>query len=93
MGNAFGLELLAALVGLTATGFATAPISTTSMGACLCVGLAIHFVLSAVVVQLLYSTDVKTVLKIASIYFPIKVVFILVWTFFAVAAVAGARSF
>ncbi len=42
MGNAFGLELLAPLVGSAATGFATAPISsTTSMGAGLRVGLAI----------------------------------------------------
>ncbi|MBR4976429.1 MAG: hypothetical protein IKY61_05190 [Thermoguttaceae bacterium] len=93
MGKAFSLELLAALVGLAATGYATAPISTTSMGACLCVGLAIHFVLSIVVVQLLCYANVKTVLKIVSIYFPIKVVFIFVWTFLVVAAVAAAQTF
>jgi hypothetical protein len=43
--------------------------------------LAIHFILSVVIVQLLCYANVKTVLKIASIYFPIKVVFILVGLF------------
>ena len=87
MGKAFVAALLAAFVGSFAEALATAPM--TSAVAIVCVALAIHFVVAAVTVQLLCSTDVKTVLKIALTYFAIKFVFALVLIFMAIGAVAA----
>ncbi|MBQ7813807.1 MAG: hypothetical protein IJX36_03410 [Thermoguttaceae bacterium] len=90
MVKAFVVALLAVLVGSVAAAVATAPMTSTV--ARLCVGLSIHFVVAAVAVQVLCSTDVKTVLKIALTYFAIKIVFTLVLIFTAIGAVAAISS-
>lgn len=83
MGKAFVVALIAAFVGAFAVAFAIAPMTSTI--ASLVVGLAIHFGVTAVAVQLLCSTDVKTVLKIALTYLGIQ----LAWQLTLIFCLAG----
>ncbi len=83
MGKAFVVALLAAFIGSFAGEVATAPM--TSAVAIVGVTLAIHFVVTVVAVQLLCSTDVKTVLKIALTYLGIQ----LAWQLTLIFCLAG----
>lgn len=83
MGKAFVVALLAAFIGSCAVAVAAAPIE--SIGLSIAVILAIHFGVTAVAVQLLCSTDVKTVLKIALTYLGIQ----LAWQLTLIFCLAG----
>lgn len=69
-GKAFLTAFLAAIVGGIGIGVATASIESAVLG--IAIALAIYFVVTLVVVQLLCSTDFKTVVKIALAYIGIE---------------------
>lgn len=81
--KAFLVALLASIVSSCAVAVAAAPIE--SIGLSIAVILAIHFGVTAVAVQLLCSTDVKTVLKIALTYLGIQ----LAWQLTLIFCLAG----
>lgn len=82
-GKAFLVALLASIVSSCAVSVAAAPIESIGLG--IAVRLAIHFGVTAVAVQLLCSTDVKTVLKIALTYLGIQ----LAWQLTLIFCLAG----
>ncbi len=81
--KAFMVALLASIVSSVAIGVAVAPIE--SIGLSVAVALAIYFFVTAAAVQLLCSTDVKTVVKIALTYMGIQ----LVWRLTLIFCLAG----